>query len=368
MRSTATFLSTFTLAALAAVGCGNLTEYGPSNVAYTPDGRLVAFLPGETRIYDSEGQRTLRNVATRSGDGGGWVPFAARLVLSKDGSRFAVGVDESVDVYSVQTGSRLASIKVTPNIPNQYNPIAGVALSPVGDLVAVAVHPIGEGPARLAIWKVDNQALVTEIVAAPEHDVDPLWMAGLAFSPDGKTLYGVENGRLPVYPYVDSRVTAWTVSDGSRLWTSPSPLVLPPDYPAEKPFVSSPRALAVSPDGNWVATASFDTLLRRATDGAIDEQFQAPVQETPADTIAFSPDGQKVVTTYGTNQVPSDAIVFGRNGQIARAFPVEGGGCEGAVFSPDGARVAAACTKWIKIWSFDTGELVRRVKVTGELY
>jgi WD40 repeat protein len=373
MRTPTIFLTT--LLALSLAGCGDLSEGGTISVSYTPDSHLVAFLDGETRVLDRDAKSIQRKIGTRRSSGGGWIPFSPRYLVSSDGARFAVAVDRDVDIHDLATGERIATIAADRS-PMESYPIGGIALSAHGDLLAVSVRPIVSAPPAMAaphldIWRVsDGTKLVsltpTPIDGTPKFDnVRSSWDAGLAFSPDGRVLYGIETVPMADDSSAKQVLTAWSVADGAPLWKS----TLPPEVYHDVSEGTPARfdSLALSPDGATLATGSTEVVLWRAVDGARVTSFLTPQTNSAASAIAYSVDGQ-VATTYATNFTDKDSIVFGTTGAIAQQWPVEGGGCEGLSFSPDGKRLAAACAKFIKVWDPTTGDVIARVKSTTTLY
>lgn len=334
-------------------GCGDLTEFVAYDVDYTPNGNLVAYLPGEIRVFEGDGGGQIRSIATPAQEDG-WLPFTARTTLAGDGRTCAVAAGRRVSIYDLETGARVADILVQ-SLTDEHNSIAGVALSRMGDLMAAAVRPYGANDTeRLAIWRVADGSLVADLSHGPGRASFD-WGSGLAFSPDGTTLYGTESGYSDTTTALETHLLAWGTANGHRVWET----LLP------EPGTS----LVVSGDGAYVATAGLQVRLWLTADGSQVETFQAPPQQAHTDTLAFAPDGRHLAATYATDWVEADAHVFGMDGAIVQAFPVEAGGCEGVAFSPDSAHVTGACGRsGVMVWDVTTGMLLARRHLSGYIY
>ena len=128
-------------------------------------------------------------------------------------------------------------------------------------------------------------------------------------------------------------------------------------------------AVAFSPDGASIATASWDgsariwdvktgkEVLRL---GLNDKQLQPG--EPEANTfhqIAFSPDNALVLTMKRGTRDRFDAIVWSRRtGEQVRTFPAEGGSF---AVSPDGTLIACGGYKVIRLYELGTGKPVREI-------
>src|SRR5206468_3246645 len=149
------------------------------------------------------------SVATATEDGVD--PPRALKYRSTPGDTFAVRV------WNPDGSERLA-------IPGRMGPVACLAFSPNGSLLATAAG--GE----VQVWDVraGTQVRVLPIGVTAAH--------GLVFSPDGHTL---------VAGLADGTVARWATEGGTRL----EPL---------RGHVSAVPGLAFSPDGHALATASWD--------------------------------------------------------------------------------------------------------------
>lgn len=357
-RGTVRLLGLCALAAvLAPTACGQLTEGGVVSVAYAPDNRLVAFGNGATYVFDADAGREMASFFSPGAFS--HIPIPAQMSLSADGNSAAIGNGPTVDIYDVARHHRRAHIAVDPEAPEEVTPIAGVALSHDGTLVAVSVRPLFGSAPHLRIWRVADQVLQAE-AQPPTGRQSWSWGAGLAFSGDDSVLYALLSGGAPG-ERPTSYLTSWNVADGS---------------PRAEAAIASDLAngtaglanlLASSADGTTLATVGTELLRWDAVTLALLPDFPAPAA-FGTNSIAFSPDGRNVVTTHATNAAPDPQIV-GPDGLLVRSWSIaESGMCESAVFSPDGARIAAACSQYLRIWDIASGVQVRARKVTGKVY
>jgi WD40 repeat protein len=111
-----------------------------------------------------------------------------------------------------------------------------------------------------------------------------------------------------------------------------------------------PQAVAVSPDGRHIATASGDGRLADATSGR--ELLTFPGHTSNVLTIAFSPDGRRIVTgSYDHSAKLWDAAT-GRELLTFRGHPDV---VERVALSPDGQRAASSSGSIVKVWNVATG-------------
>ncbi|WP_010587411.1 WD40 repeat domain-containing serine/threonine protein kinase [Schlesneria paludicola] len=130
---------------------------------------------------------------------------------------------------------------------------------------------IGDDGGRLILWRPGPVKPYRELKG---HQPSEAW--GLAFAPDGKTLYSVGD---------DAFLRGWDVRTGEELQASMK-------------HTSLVSCIAVSPDGRWVATGSYsdDVVIWRAD--TLQVQMRLNGHTDDVRTLAFSPDS-KVIASAG---------------------------------------------------------------------
>jgi cytochrome c len=120
------------------------------------------------------------------------------------------------------------------------------------------------------------------------------------------------------------------------------------------------RAVDVSPDGQWVITASFDFTARLWDFGAQAEVAVLDAHEGPVTSAVFAPDGKHAVTTSDDKT----AIIWDvPSGKLVRRLTGHGHKVMAAAFSPDGRQVATGSwDKTLRIWNMTTGKTVRVIE------
>ncbi|WP_162909508.1 hypothetical protein [Aggregatilinea lenta] len=290
-----------------------------SSVAFSPDGTLLASgaLNGAVRLWNAStgalaaelpdtGNRT--NSVAFSADGqwlaaGGndsvvrlWNVATRQAVQSFDGPQGAINAvafsaqgnllvagsdDGNVYLWDVGTRQRIATLQ------GHSSYVTSVAFSPDGTLLAS-----GSEDDTIRLWRALTGA-EERIVTGHEGNV-----TDVAFSPDGTLLASVG---------ADRTVRVWDVATGSPLTTLDG-------------YSENLYAVAFSPDGSLLASAAggIDDNAVRLWSIASQSEAQRIVTEGPAETVAFSPNGQ--LMAVGGD--PAFLTLYGLSGDAA--VPAEG--------------------------------------------
>lgn len=310
---------------------GPLSVGYPSQTAYSPDGKLVAvahsdavtlldaatrqkfgsspfnvgvaysvaFSPSGDRIAAGFGNRkieifsttdpvapdpmrayqgpSLKNLATLSGGGAG---YANHLGWARDGKTlFAADQGGALTRWDLETRAPAWSLEVAGS------PVTDLEVSPSGQSVAIcAADLLGQATLMLVDSEKGKPKLVWDGTNEGKRVVAKL----ATFAPDGKTLYVADTGG-----------TLWRVpvSALSYFVTPPPPARI--DKGASWSLgvdVQNVKAVAFSPDGNWVvaATSGAQLLVFEVANGARRTLQSGHAQQIS--TLAFAPDGKTLAS------------------------------------------------------------------------
>ncbi len=270
------------------------------SLAYRPDGRALALggfqvvrlasaSTGKTQTTFEGMQEVVRSVAF-SPDG--------RLLAAAGGLPARGG---EVKIWDV------ASSELLRTIQGHADTIYATVFSPDGSILATSSYD-----RLIKLWDVDSGA---ELRTLKDH-IDAVY--ALAFTPDGKWLLSGA---------ADRSLKIWNVSSGERLYTVSDPL-------------EGINAITIHPSGKRVAAGGLDRTIRiwelGEKEGTLLRSLIA--HEGPILQIAFSPDGEKLVTasTDGTIKVfRSDDLTE------LKILSPQPDWVMSLRFSPDGSRFAA---------------------------
>ena len=282
-----------------------------SDVAFSPDGRLLAAATGDAAVVWNVGSR--RPIGPPFSRGG---RTAIHIGFSPDGRMLAVAGIDAVSVWDVRTR-------------------AETRLSGRAGIDAIAFHPDGR---RLAVARANGPVELWD-VNAPQSGPRRLpalrSATALAFSPDGKRLAAAGTG---------GRITLLDFASGRPL---PVPLVGHTD---------SAGGLAFAPSGRLLASTSDDgtAILWDARDDP--RAAQLAYEDAPVASVAASADGTVLAAAND-----SEVLVWTLRGGTVVRRRVRGEGILKVALSGDGRTLAAGTQAGGVLVTHAAGGQVRRL-------
>jgi WD40 repeat protein len=240
---------------------------GVVGIAFSPDGERFATsdTKGDIQIWDARTFTKLTNCQ-------GHEHWAWAIAFSPDGQYLASASDDHrVKLWDVATGECLQTY-----IGHTFS-VNAVVFSPDGQIIASSAQD-----STIRLWRTFPGNLSPAIQTLVGHK-GRVW--SIAFSPDDRTL--VSGGE-------DLTVRLWNVATGECL----------NEWEAHTAWV---RFVAFSPDGKTIATASYDRSIKiwEVKIPQIPNLFEKSGiclqtligHQQPVSAIAFSPDGQQLVSS-----------------------------------------------------------------------
>jgi WD40 repeat protein/serine/threonine protein kinase/tetratricopeptide (TPR) repeat protein len=357
---------------------GFADTHGVLSLAFSPDGQRLAgaALGGRLKVWATADHRLLLDLRTGQ-DGLGTVAF------SPDGQRLATcGSDQAVRLWDVQSGTEVLTLR------GHRGAVNCLAFSPDGSRL---VSGSGQEEA-LKVWDVTRDPRGQGLPAVPEGGE---WLADWTFGPDGQNLLGVCNALQQLRGWDGARGTLrkqWPLdllqvhacprSDfafgpGGWLLAGPAgraPSVVKVWDTSTGTLVAALRghkgvitAVAFSPDERRIATAGWhvpdqqkpaaataDVRLWDTTTGK--ELRRVPLPPERIDTLAFSPDGQRLAGGAADGRLN---VWDAATGEEVYRLAGHQGPVFGVAFSPDGRRLASAShgDRTVRVWDAATGRL-----------
>jgi WD40 repeat protein len=377
-------------------------------VAFSPDGRSLAVSAGQTvTVLDLATKRPRREVTGHSGPVHG-------LAFSPSGAQLLSSSEEGVAMlWDARTGKELHRLRrdpqkppdgPAPGRPEILEDLLGVACAFAPDGRSVAAL-WGGGPVHLwdaasgkslrrlrapapqqrLAWSADGP-----LASAGEDGMVRLWdprtgkqvkqldwgqagakrkelaseeqlIAGVAFSPDGKTLTAA--GALLVEDRTQTVVASWEVSTGARRLRVTTPVAGPGVLGKEDLLGMAAElemlglSLTVSPDGNSLLLGGV-TGARLLDAGTGKELRQFGGLGVLRWTAAFSPDGKLLAAGRNDGKLRIWEVA---SGTVLHDFPAHSAAVTAVAFSPDGKTVATgSADTTVLVW--DLREALREAR------
>jgi WD40 repeat protein/serine/threonine protein kinase len=280
-------------------------------VAFSRDGELLASAgeDGFVKIWNS---RTGKVIQTFPAHTTAPTDSVVCVAFHPDGYLASVGSDKIVKVWDLKTEKELFAAKC--KVVRKYGAAYAAAFSPDGQLLAAATD------AAVLVWDWKNHRVLHNLHPHPFNSI------AVAFSGDGRLATGV-------------------LGEGLKLWDSKTGgLLRAIPGPGHRHPIS---ALAFSPSGERLASASFDRTVK-VWDTATDKQLPTLDLHTGnVECVAFSPDSRRIASGGEDLTV---RIWDSATGQEVLGLRGHAGRCGCVAFSPDGRLASASIDRTIRIW------------------
>jgi WD40 repeat protein len=296
-----------------------LHRWTGSHVAYTASGQVAVERGGLLRLMDPATGQTV-------------LSFSARLAaFSPDDTLLAAAMGRVVELYDAASGRLLRSMD------GFYAGIDELRFSPDSKTLAGSVRycetPNCEFPSQMTVlWRVSDG----ELLAAVQ---DPDRIPWFTFHPDSQALVAAGMEGLQTISTSDGQVQR--------------------EVEGYTPPVS---ALAVSPNGRWLAAVELDAAwLWDTTTGLLLGKYISPSGCGSTVSVSISPNGQLLALCGALFQVSDGQLLFNFEQRLNVSFAVSQ-----VAFSPDSRRAAVGFTSGeLFLWNAAEDRIERQLDGEG---
>lgn len=288
------------------------------DIAYSPDGeRLAIAHAGGIRIYNTTGYRQTVFLTGHEGD-------VTSVAFSPDGGTLASGSrDNTVRLWNPLAGEHKQSLT------GHAHWVLSVSFSPDGLTLASGSDGERDGGsifgAEIRFWNTATGAHKRTLTARGS-------VTCVTFSPDGGALVGGEG--WPEYA-----VRIWDVATGAQRY-------------ALTGHTDWVEAIAFSPDGERLASASWDATIRLWDTGTGTHKQTLTGHTGGVGSVSFSPDGQTLASGSMDSSIRLWDVPTGRR---KRTLTGHTSNVVSVAFSPDGSEMGSGSSDGVVfIWDTTT--------------
>jgi WD40 repeat protein len=309
--------------------------YGVHLLTFSRDGKLIASADGKERVYYLWDAATGNERGRFTNEKGQAFP-----ALSPDSKLLARHWDKEIQLLELPSGKEIR------RFGNGLDRVYALTFSPDGKILAVGVSRCG-----VTLWDVTTGKEILRI----KEGLDYVWMAGIVFAPNGKTL-ALARASLPEsedFNPVHS-VGLWDVTTGKlirQFAKSPVPV-------GELPRMRG--GLALTSDGRQLAAITLKGKTIHLWEVATGKELWHWKTNQVITSIAFSPDDE--ILAAGDNQGKIHLLT--RRGKERGWIKAHKEGVSCLAFAPNGKTLASGggYDPVLRLWDLATGkELLPRV-------
>jgi len=337
---------------------------GASAVAFAAGGRTLITGAGDKmlRVWDVASGKLVREQALDYAIGA--------LSVAADGHTVAVATLNSVSIIDSQDGKLLRTLEGHKGVsPNAV--MGSVAFAPNGPLVVTGHFGIRLDDDAVRLW--DSRS--GEVVQTFSGHADSV--NRIALSPDGKQLvaagwdgtmdwWDLPAGKARRVDGINGIYAAVFAGDGRRFVYGLGKDIAVQDVASGQRLLTLSgntglvKALAVAPDGTWLASGSEDRSVRVWDSASGRERFKLDGHKGHVDALAISPDGTLLASGDDDGMV---LLWDPAKGTLLATLAGYRGWIKALVFSADGKQLAAAnYNKDVALWDV----AARRLALTLE--
>lgn len=277
--------------------------------------------------------------------------FVNDVTYSPSGDTIAVAIDHQVQVLDAKTGKALYTLD------DGKDDFKTVSFSPNGQYLVSGSHL----SKTIRIWDTKNKRQYKTFSGNPD------WVNSALFSPDGSRIVFTSNSDIyirdiytgdiitilkghqnsvtkAIYSPDGNLIASVSFDNTLRLWDAKTYTCLK----ILKGHSSNVEDVAFSPDGKYVASASEDgaVILWNCVTGNIANTLRGHVYGVIS--LAFSPDGRCLISTGKDKKMIVWDVQVGQKLNTWRSYSEPFGSLS---FSADGSSILARCSHSVYIWS-----------------